>query len=149
MIPEKLSNHFFSLNGEKDHPTMTTEIIIDTDGNIQDIQIYDSLFQSQRRFDYETFVEDFHNKDTPNNPLLQTLSEVTQVLRAKRSRDGGVLDTQSQSRRLSLEPHISVPDYCNDAHKIIEAFMVCANCVVAQYMQTVIGYGFYRQHLRE
>ena len=57
--------------------------------------------------------------------------------------------TQSQSRRLSLEPHISVPDYCNDAHKIIEAFMVCANCAVAQYMQTVIGYGFYRQHLRE
>jgi ribonuclease R len=57
MLPEKLSNNLCSLNPNTDKLTLTCEMLIDKDGQLQKTTVYESIINSNFRLTYKEVDE--------------------------------------------------------------------------------------------
>jgi ribonuclease R len=146
MLPEILSNGLCSLNPHVDRLCMVCEMLIDADGEITRSKFYDAVMQSHARLTYDDVAKmlvdgdkKLQQKHAKLLPDLQELYALYQAMRTARERRGAMdFDTQETKIVFGKERKIDkiIPVVRNDAHKLIEEFMISANACAAKFLTT-------------
>ena len=156
MLPKELSNGICSLNAGVDRLSMACEMQISPEGEITSYEILPTVIHVYRRLTYnivnkvlveqaEPFVAD--NKDIL--PMLETLAELRQALKAKRHRRGSIdFDLPEVKVKLDEKGHpvALIKREGSLAESIIEECMLAANETVARHMDTKNLPFMYRVH---
>lgn len=156
MLPKELSNHICSLNANQDRLASSVMMDIDSEGNVINHDIFESVINVKERMNYtdvykilqeddlelkeryKDYVQDFEN--------MRTLSL---ILREKRMRRGSV-DFDFDETKILIDEKGKISDIIRYkvtiANKIIEEFMLLCNEVVSEHFYW-IGIPFvYRIH---
>ncbi|WP_292363905.1 ribonuclease R family protein, partial [Methylophaga sp. UBA1464] len=156
MLPEALSNGLCSLNPEVDRLCMACEMIINQDGEIESYQFHQAVMNSKARLIYEQVASILQDSDTALReqfahvlPGLETMYELFHIMLKARDKRGAIdfemTETQflfDENRKIaSIEPRKR-----NDAHRLIEEFMIAANVAAAKYLLSSKLPVLYRVH---
>ena len=164
MLPEHLSNGLCSLKPKEDRLVMVCELQIDKDGNMLEYCFYEGVIHSHARLTYtevaamlqtphtdtdKTLQQRISAKYTELLPHLQTLYALYKVLLEARAQRGALdIDTVETRLIFSEQRRVKeiVPVERNDAHKLIEECMLCANVAAADLLKTAGIPTLYRVH---
>ena len=147
MLPEILSNGLCSLNPNVDRLAMICEMTISEQGKLSGYTFYEGLIKSYARLTYNQVGSMLETPDSARgiklrnefstvSPHLETLYSLYKVLR--KVREGrGAIDFDTVETRILFDNHRKikaiVPTERNDAHKLIEECMLCANQATAKF----------------
>lgn len=152
MLPESLSNGICSLMPEVDRLCMACDILISPTGIIKEYSFYPAVMHSKARLTYTQVGEWLESGERHElKKEIDTLNQLFKVLHKKRDKRGAMefdsLETQMIFNEDGKIERIE-PVYRNDAHRIIEECMLCANVCAANFLlqQEVVG-GLFRNHL--
>jgi len=144
MLPEILSNGLCSLNPEVDRLCMVCELLINDEGNVLRSRFFEAVMRSHARLTYTDVAkmlvdgdQKLAKKYAALLPHLQTLYDLYRVMRKQRELRGAMdFDTQETKIVFGPERKIAeiVPLQRNDAHKLIEEFMITANTAAAKFL---------------
>jgi ribonuclease R len=144
MLPEILSNGLCSLNPEVDRLCMVCELFIDQDGQVTKSRFFEAVMCSHARLTYTEVAKilvdgdkELIAKHKSILPHLKQLYELYKVMRVSREQRGAMdFDTQETRIIFGAERKIEkiVPTVRNDAHKLIEEFMITANMAAAKFL---------------
>jgi ribonuclease R len=158
MLPEALSNGLCSLNPKLDRLALVCEMTISASGKVSGYQFYESVIYSHARLTY-TKVGEMLNAQQPNLALREEYKDVVgdidelhalyKVLRATREVRGAI-DFETTETRILFDDDRKidkiVPVVRNDAHKLIEECMLCANVSAAKFIEKHELDGLFRVH---
>jgi ribonuclease R len=146
MLPEILSNGLCSLNPHVDRLCMVCELLIDGEGNVSRAKFFEAVMRSHARLTYtevaQMLVEGdktLTKKYAPLMPHLKEMYALYQVMRKAREQRGAMdFDTLETRIVFGAERKIEkiVPVVRNDAHKLIEEFMITANGAAARFLNS-------------
>jgi ribonuclease R len=133
MFPPALSQNLLSLNENGEKLTLSMRIELDHEGNIQDFTVYESTFKNLRRYDYETFVDDFLCPDSKHHDTLLLMYEIASRRKSVRRREGANMNYDESDRQLAVEKKEEKITSRKKAipTSIIEEFMILANIASA------------------
>jgi ribonuclease R len=144
MLPEILSNGLCSLNPDVDRLCMVCELIIDQDGKVTKSKFFEAVMRSHARLTYTEVAKILVDGDKELIakyktllPHLKQLYDLYKVMRVSREQRGAMdFDTQETRIIFGTERKIEkiVPTVRNDAHKLIEEFMITANMAAAKFL---------------
>jgi ribonuclease R len=156
MLPEKLSNHMCSLMPHTDRLALVAEITFDKQGNRKKTSFYEAVIHSHRRCTYTEvakLLSNPKNEATDPDPLflrhLNIMAELAQRLHALRRQRGSIdFDLPEPVVVLGITGELAeiVKRERNQAHEIIEEFMIAANEAVADFFSTKEIPTLYRVH---
>lgn len=156
MLPEILSNGLCSLNPQVDRLCMVCDMKLDAKGKLKDYKFYPAVMYSHARLTYTKVAAmlvdgDKELRDEYKNllPHLEDAHELFRVLRNRREHRGAIdFDTTETRIIFGEERKIEriVPLIRNDAHKLIEEFMILANVATAKYLEKNKIPALYRIH---
>ena len=156
MLPEVLSNGLCSLNPDVDRLCMVCELHFDQKGQVKRKQFFQAVMQSKARLTYTNVAKILIEQDTKLQqkyaellPELQNLFNLYQLLHNKRKVSGLLnFDTSEPNFEFDENGEIkSIETYQrNDAHKLIEEFMLAANVAAAEYILEKHCPGIFRIH---
>ena len=154
MLPHKLSNGICSLNHDVDRLTLSCVMDIDSTGTVVSHEIVEGVINVNERMNYTDFAiligqepdgsplsesvdrqKELQERYDYLLPMFDKMYELSKILRAKRYARGGVDFDVPETKITVDEDHkpINVQPYLrNDAHKLIEDFMLAANETVAE-----------------
>ncbi len=146
MLPEILSNGLCSLNPKVDRLCMVCELFIDEQGKVVRSRFFDAVMSSHARLTYNEVAamlvdgdESLTKKYHILMPHLQDLYDLYKVMRISREQRGA-MDFDSQETRIVFGSNRKiekiVPVVRNDAHKLIEEFMITANMAAARFLNS-------------
>ncbi|TBW56195.1 ribonuclease R [Marinobacter halodurans] len=160
MLPEKLSNGLCSLNPEVDRLCLVSDMTISANGRISSYTFYQGVMHSKARLTY-TSVSDMLERPESGigrklrsryahvAPHLDDLYALYKVLRAART-ERGAIDFETTETRVIFDASRKieeiVPVQRNDAHKIVEECMLCANVATARFLKRHKMPALYRVH---
>lgn len=142
MLPEKLSNHVCSLRPKEERLTVSVLLEIDRNGKVLKSVFHPSFIQTAERLTYHSVYKIFEGdkgererySDLVSDLLL--MKDLARILRKRRVRQGSLdfdlLEPELVYKEGSL--HSVVPYERNEAHQVIEEFMVAANEAVASFL---------------
>ena len=144
MLPEILSNGLCSLNPQVDRLCMVCELVINAEGNVLRSRFYQAVMRSHARLTYTQVAQilvEGHQKLAQKYadlmPHLHNLYGLYKVMRHQRELRGA-MDFDTQETRIVFGPERKiaeiVPVVRNDAHKLIEEFMITANTAAAKFL---------------
>ncbi len=155
MLPVELSNGICSLNPGVDRLCMVCEMRIDGDGEIADYRFYRGLMHSAARLTYKAVWSHLQGNDTlADRPQavkqslkdMHTLHQAMQRQKARR----GAIEFHSEDVKIHINSEGLVDDIKpytrNDAHKLIENFMIAANVCAARFLEKHHAAGAFRVH---
>jgi len=159
MLPEALSNGLCSLNPQVDRLCMVCEMNITDAGKITGYEFYEGVMYSHARLTY-TKVGKILTEDTDEAkdlraeykqvvPQLELLHKLYQCLRVARDERGAIdFDTVETRIQFNAERKIEriIPVKRNDAHRLIEECMLCANVCAARFIEKHNLVGLFRVH---
>ncbi|TRX73998.1 ribonuclease R [Pseudomonas mangiferae] len=160
MLPEILSNGLCSLNPLTDRLAMVCEMALSRAGKLTGYVFYEAVIHSHARLTYTKVSQLLETPDSVEGrqlaeqlphlvPHLQQLYALYQVLLGARQRRGAI-DFETQETRIvfSAERKIAEirPTQRNEAHKLIEECMLCANVATARFLQQHGIPSLYRVH---
>lgn len=151
MFPYELSNGICSLNEGVSRFTMTVFTTIDNDGNILDSSFHKSVIKSNRRLTYDYAQDLLDGIDYDDDWLLELLNnanDVKNILLKKRIENGSIEFDLNENKIIldrSGNPKDFFVDIRKESHKLIEEFMLLANCEVAKKLSHING-AIYRVH---
>lgn len=140
MLPEKLSNGICSLNEGVERLTLSCVIEVDKEGKVKNYQIFESVIKSMARLTYtEAYKvisgEKASEKAEKVKKDLLLMNELSKILQQKK-KNAGYLDFEIPESQFIFDENgmaIGVEKReRNDAHRLIEDFMVLANEVIAK-----------------
>ncbi|TPQ28491.1 ribonuclease R [Methylomonas koyamae] len=144
MLPEILSNGLCSLNPAVDRLCMVCELLISSEGLVLRSRFFEAVMRSHARLTYSAVAkmlvdgdQKLIKKHQELMPHLQTLYDLYKVMRQQRELRGAMdFDTQETKIVFGPERKIAeiVPLVRNDAHKLIEEFMITANTAAARFL---------------
>ncbi len=144
MLPEILSNGLCSLNPDVDRLSMVCELYFNDEGKLLRSRFYEAVIRSHARMTYTDTAKILidNNKKLAKKyaavvPHLEQLYDLYKVLRKARELRGAMdFDTQETQIIFGKDRKIKkiVPVQRNDAHKLIEEFMISANMAAARYL---------------
>lgn len=144
MLPEILSNGLCSLNPQVDRLCMVCEMVINAEGTVLRSRFYEAVMRSHARLTYTQVAKMLVDGDqklarqyAALMPHLQSLYGLYQVMRQQRDMRGAMdFDTQETRIVFGAQRKIEqiVPVVRNDAHKLIEEFMITANTAAAKFL---------------
>ncbi len=144
MLPEILSNGLCSLNPDVDRLCMVCELLVDGQGKVLRSKFFDAVMRSHARLTYTEVAKMLVDGDKvlaqkyqPLLPHLRELYALYKVMRVSREQRGAMdFDTQETRIIFSSDRKIEkiVPVVRNDAHKLIEEFMITANSAAARFL---------------
>lgn len=144
MLPEILSNGLCSLNPDVDRLCLVAEMYINEQGKIFRSRFYNAVMRSHARMTYTNVAKILvkGNKALSKKyktllPHLYELYNLYQVMRRQREVRGAMdFDTQETQILFGSDRKIEniVPSQRNDAHKLIEEFMIAANNTAARFL---------------
>jgi ribonuclease R len=140
MLPERLSNGICSLNPDVDRLCMVCDMALDANGKPLQADIYDAVMRSHARLTYTKVAAALEGAPPPDvKPLMEDLTiagELAKKLTAQRKVRGAIdfdlpeakilLDDDGHIKEIARRPR-------NDAHKLVEEFMLAANEAVARF----------------
>ena len=141
MLPEALSNGLCSLKPAIDRLAVVCEMQLSAKGVLTKYRFYESVIHSHARLTYTQVGEVLeHGKhpdvDKQRVPDLKRLHSLYRVLRAARDKRGAI-DFETVETRIIFDERRKieaiVPVVRNDAHKLIEECMLCANVATARF----------------
>ncbi len=142
MLPEALSNGLCSLNPNVDRLAMACEMVIDRQGEIESYQFHEAVIQSHARLTYTQVAAMLVDQDSALRqrhasllPVLDTMYELYQHMLAAREHRGAI-DFETVETLFIFDDNRKIqniiPRTRNDAHRLIEEFMIAANVAAAQ-----------------
>lgn len=160
MLPEELSNGLCSLNPHVDRLAMVCEISLARSGKISGYQFYEAVIQSHARLTYDTVSamlerprsaegKQFLTEYAEVAPHVKELYAVYKALQKQRQTRGAIdFETRETHIVFGEDRKIAeiLPTVRNDAHKLIEECMLCANVAMASFLQDHDMPGLYRVH---
>ncbi len=156
MLPEELSNGLCSLNPDVDRLCMVCIMDIDHDGEINNWRFDNAVMRSQARLTYNKVASMLVDGDpeliqeySSVFEALQDLYELYQLRHQWRERQGAMdLDMPETRIIFNDERKIEaiVPQIRNEAHRLIEEFMLAANVCAAKTISDAGYPGLYRVH---
>lgn len=141
MLPEALSNGLCSLKPKVDRLAMVCEIDLNASGAMTDFQFYEAVIHSHARLTYTQVgevLETGASNGVPRKRIkdLERLHALYRVLRGARD-VRGAMDFDTVETRIVFDDQRKidaiVPVVRNDAHKLIEEAMLCANVAAASF----------------
>jgi len=156
MLPEVLSNGLCSLNPHIDRLCMVCDMQLDAGGVFQTARFYPAVMHSHARLTYTKVAamlvdgdEKLRHEYALILPHLENLYKLYQLM-AKRRRQRGAIDFDTTETRIvfGADRKIEkiVPVLRNDAHRLIEEFMIMANVATARYLLKNKISALYRIH---
>lgn len=160
MLPELLSNGLCSLNPKVDRLCMVCEMELNDDGKVEHSYFYEGVMHSHARLTYNQVGTILDEPDSSEGiqlcedfaerlPQIYDLYALYKVLRARRTERGAIdfetVETQivfGEDRKIEA----IVPRSRNDAHKVIEECMLCANVATAEFLIAEKLPALYRVH---
>lgn len=152
MLPEALSNGLCSLNPDVDRLAMVAEISLTSRGKMRSYKFYEGIIRSKARLTYtkvaKMIAEPVDGEVEPQTTELREryshivthiddLALLYAVLREARTERGALefdtVETRMVFDQMSKIEQI-VPVERNDAHKLIEECMLCANVATAEFL---------------
>jgi ribonuclease R len=155
MLPEVLSNGLCSLNPNQDRLCLTCELHIDAEGKILRSRFFEAVMRSQARLTYNqvaAFIDGdakIRKKLSRFTKPLEDLYGLYRVLNWARVARGAIdFDTTETRFEFNEERKVArvVPLVRNEAHRIIEECMLCANVAAARLFQRKKLPMLYRVH---
>lgn len=137
MLPERLSNGLCSLRPKEDKLTFAAVFEIDENAKVLNEWFGRTVIHSDRRFSYEEAQSAIEEGADDLSKELQKINELAKKLRKERFNKGAVnFETTEVKFKLDEngKPLGIVPKVRQDAHKLIEEFMLLANKQVATYV---------------
>ena len=151
MLPEELCNDKCSLRPNEDKLCVSVIFTMDSDAHVLKYKICRTVIRSNARLNYDeaqSIIETSTSRDLEISKALTTLNKMAQKLRAERIAHGA-LTIEQDEMRFRLDEHGNPVEIYfespNEAHHLIEEFMLLANRTVA----TAVGSGrpfVYRVH---
>ena len=135
MLPAVLSNFLCSLRPKEDHFTFSAVFTMTKDGQIMDEWFGKTIIHSDKRFTYEEAQKTISEQSGSYFKELHTLNEIAKKLRKRRSAEGAISLDQPEVKFILDEEGVPIKIYKeerNDAHRLIEEFMLLANRRVAE-----------------
>lgn len=160
MLPEKLSNGLCSLNPGVDRLCMVADMTISANGRISGYTFYQAVMHSHARLTYNKVSDILERPDSEPGyrlsqqysavlPQLYNLYELYKLLRWART-ERGAIDFETTETRIIFDANRKieeiVPVHRNDAHKIVEECMLCANVATARFLKKHNTPALYRVH---
>lgn len=140
MLPHALCNGLCSLNPNVDRLSMSCIMKINAEGEVVDYTITPSIINSKKRFTYTEVNKFLKGKTSFNKELdsmLKDAIELSHILRKVRE-ERGALDLDVDEAKIIVDSKGKPIDVVlrdrDDAEKLIEDFMVCANECVATHV---------------
>lgn len=157
MLPEVLSNGLCSINPKEDRLCMVCEMFITAAGKVRKYEFFEAVMRSHARLTYTSvaaIVVERDNKERSRYeallPHLDELHELYKVLKVQRQKRG-TIDFETVETRIVFgedrKIQAIVPVERNDAHRMIEEFMIAANVAAADFLLAHESAGIYRVHL--
>lgn len=142
MLPEELSSNICSLRPKEEKRTFSVVLEVDKEGNVLRKTFSPSLIQTDARLTYGSVYKIFEGDEEERHkfsslvPDLMLMRELACLLKRKRKKDGSLDFDLTEPELVYREGSlISVlPFERNEAHQVIEEFMVAANEAVASYL---------------
>ena len=141
MLHQHLSNGICSLNEDVDRLTRSVIMEIDEHGTIVNFDIVKSVIHSKKKMTYES-VNEYYQTGIPPKGYenftedLDIMRELSNIL-SRRRECGGAIDFDSSEVQFIMDDSnvvgVDVKSQA-EAEKLIENFMIYANCTVAEYM---------------
>ena len=142
MLPELLCNDLCSLKPDTDRPAMVCDMRINKIGQIRKYRLYPAVIRSRARLTYNQVSDilagdNAYEEDKSLVPHIRDLHELFRLMNGHRQQQG-LLDFSSSELRMYFDEQGGLSDIRalerNDAHRIIEEFMLAANVSVAQFL---------------
>ena len=144
MLPEILSNGLCSINPDVDRLCMVCELYINEEGKVIRSGFFNAVMRSHARLTYTNVAKILVNKNKVLTkkyativPDLEELYNLYKVMRTQREVRGAMdFDTHETKIVFGEDRKIEkiVPTERNDAHKLIEEFMIAANAAAARFL---------------
>ncbi|OUR89606.1 ribonuclease R [Gammaproteobacteria bacterium 42_54_T18] len=160
MLPESLSNGLCSLNPHVDRLVMVCEMSVSAAGKVSRYCFYEGVIRSHARLTY-TKVGAVLNDPTSELaaqvrkdhvdviPVVEELNQLYLKLREQRTSRGAIDFETTETRIVFGEDRKIekiVPVQRNDAHRLIEECMLCANVATARFLEKHALPSLYRNH---
>ncbi len=142
MLPERLSNGLCSLNPKVKRLTLSVIMEIDKSGHVVKNKIAKSVIRSCERMTYNNVAKIFEGdqelceKYAHIVPTLENMLKLSHILAKKRTERGSINFDFPESKVILGDdgfPTGIAKVIRNDAHKLIEEFMLVANETVAEF----------------
>jgi len=160
MLPESLSNGLCSLNPHVDRLVMVCEMSISRSGKMTDYSFSEGIIHSHARLTYNKVGTLLSEPDSAQGreiaqqhaivvPHIKELHNLYGALRKARTKRGSIdFEKQEVQFKFTEDRKIDkiVPVVRNDAHKMIEEFMLCANVATAGFLEQLQIPALYRVH---
>lgn len=144
MLPEELSNGICSLNPGVDRLVLTAEMFFDKKGSILSSSFYPGVIKSAARLTYNIVSRIIEHNDAGLKEqyhwLLSDLDAMRQLsdLLTEMRKERGSIDFDLPEAEIVLDESGSTKEIIraerNQAHKLIESFMLAANEAVASFL---------------
>ena len=156
MLPERLSNDLCSLRPRLDRLTVSAVIDFDSDGGVRSAVFHPSVIRTAERLTYPSVFGLFEGGEAerralaPFAPDLLEMRELARVLRRRRVAAGSLDFDLLEPELVYKEGRLrSIATFAqNEAHKLIEEFMVAANVAVASALGRIGVPSLFRIHPR-
>jgi ribonuclease R len=159
MLPEELSNGLCSLKPNLDRLTLVCEMILDKTGAVSRYNFFEGLINSQARLTYNQVskIISQRKKFTSGirkqyNSVLKNIDALTDLysdLSDSRDQRGSV-EFESQESQIVFDAKKKIKEILpverNQAHKLIEECMLCANVCAAKFLKKNKMPALYRVH---
>ncbi|MBD3414053.1 MAG: ribonuclease R [Candidatus Aminicenantes bacterium] len=154
MLPEKLSNQICSLRPQEEKLTVSVVLEINRNGEVTKKDFFRSVISTQARLTYNSVYKIFLGDRKERNRYsslvahLMNMRKLASILRKKRL-DSGSLDFELAEPELVYQRGVLdavVPFITNEAHWLIEEFMLAANEAVASFLSDLDIPMLYRIH---
>jgi len=137
MLPERISNELCSLRPNEDKLSFSVLFTFSSDKTLKDTWMGKTVIHSDRRFTYEEAQEVLEGKSEELSKELIHINQIAYSLNEKRFKEGSI-NFESDEVKFVLDedgvPTEIVKKTRQDAHKLIEEYMLLANRKVAKYM---------------
>jgi ribonuclease R len=142
MLPEELSTSICSLRPQEDRLTLSVLLEIDQEGNVIDKRFHPSLIKTKARLTYSSVFKIFEGDEEERSKFPQLVSdllvmrELARLLSKKRKEEGSLDFDLTEPELIYVEGNLVsiLPFEANEAHQVIEEFMVIANEAVAAFL---------------
>ncbi len=153
MLPEALSNELCSLKPNVDRATMAVHLYIDAEGKLARYQFARGIMRSQARLTYTQVQKAYEGElDEQTKPIkksiLDNLFAAYAVLRKARHQRGTLeLDVPEYKAKIVGGRVVDIElRRSQEAHQLIEEFMIMANVAAAAALDGKGGIAMYRVH---
>ena len=156
MLPERLSNDVCSLRPSEDRLTLSVVMDIGGAGNVLRVEFHPSAIRTAARLTYTSVFKIFQGDPVERRkyaalvPDLELMRELARILREERVARGSLDFDLPEPELVYEEGKLQTIAALgqNEAHKVIEEFMVVANVAVASYLGRKKIATLYRIHPR-